>query len=140
MSDYKLRISAKGLFFNQKGEVLLVKGKDTSLGEFWAAPGGGVEEGEGIAEAAEREVIEETGYTGKADHLIYMQDFDCGTRGRQLELFFSGMVDESVPVRAEEADHEARFFSREELEQVTFRPTALNPFEPGGAIQFGTRK
>ncbi len=42
MSDAKYRISAKGFFFNNKNELLLVKGKTLYNGqEFWCAPGGG---------------------------------------------------------------------------------------------------
>jgi 8-oxo-dGTP pyrophosphatase MutT (NUDIX family) len=66
MSLYKMRISAKAICFNNKGEVLLVKGKTLYEGkEFWCVPGGGVEEGESLFTAAEREVLEETGYSVK---------------------------------------------------------------------------
>lgn len=45
------------------GAVLLVKRKRPPLEGYWALPGGHVEGGERVAEAAAREVLEETGVT-----------------------------------------------------------------------------
>ena len=46
------------------GRVLLVR--ENGL---WAIPGGRVEEGEGVMEAAEREIREETGYSVAIENL-----------------------------------------------------------------------
>ena len=45
------------------GAVLLVKRRRPPLEGYWALPGGHVESGEKVAEAAAREVLEETGVT-----------------------------------------------------------------------------
>jgi 8-oxo-dGTP pyrophosphatase MutT (NUDIX family) len=59
------RLSARFLILNEAGHVLLfrfVHGKGPLAGQdFWATPGGGVEEGETLEQAALRELMEETG-------------------------------------------------------------------------------
>ena len=52
-------------------EVLLVqRGKPPAKG-MWAIPGGSVELGETLKEAAEREIIEETGFRIKAGEPVF---------------------------------------------------------------------
>lgn len=54
---------AAGVLFVSGGKVLLMqRGAGGDFGGTWAFPGGGIEEGETPAEAAIREVFEETGY------------------------------------------------------------------------------
>lgn len=50
-------LSAAAIVLNEKGEILLIKGPERG----WEMPGGQVEEGESLKEAAVREVREETG-------------------------------------------------------------------------------
>ena len=59
------RLSARFLILNEAGQVLLFRfvhkrGPLAGL-DFWATPGGGVEEGETLEQAAIRELFEETG-------------------------------------------------------------------------------
>ncbi|MCF8478832.1 MAG: NUDIX hydrolase [Rhodospirillum sp.] len=52
------------------GEVLLARRKNPPQAGAWGFPGGGVHWGEGLAEAAERELMEETGVHARAVHLL----------------------------------------------------------------------
>ena len=56
-----------GVVIVEDGTVLLVKREDL---EVWALPGGGVDEGESLAETAVREAYEETGLEVEITHLI----------------------------------------------------------------------
>lgn len=59
--------------------VLLVQHHDRSSGErYWVFPGGGVEPGERIAAAGEREVEEETGLRVVVESLVYVREVVAG--------------------------------------------------------------
>lgn len=66
---------AVGAVVMKAGSVLLVKrGKAPSDGK-WAIPGGSVELGETLQQAAEREILEETGLRVRAGRPVYTFDF-----------------------------------------------------------------
>lgn len=136
MSDLRLRISVKGLFFNDNNEVLLVEVKSKPDGEYFCAPGGGLKEGETLQQAVERELIEETGYIGKADDIVFVQDlkFPFGDLNRQLEIFFSGKI--TGKSQGVEADHKFKFVSKEEFRQKKFLPSELDPFDLKNSVPF----
>lgn len=55
--------------------------------DFWCLPGGGVDIGEPLIPALERELIEETGIKPQVDKLLYVQQFQHKD-WEFLELFF----------------------------------------------------
>jgi len=60
------RPTARVLLFDPQGRILLMKGRmpnDPPTTSAWHTPGGGLEPGETLVEAALREVAEETGFT-----------------------------------------------------------------------------
>lgn len=64
----KLRAGCSAAIFDEKREkVLLTQRADNGR---WCLPGGGMESGESVAEACEREVWEETGLKVRVIHLI----------------------------------------------------------------------
>jgi ADP-ribose pyrophosphatase YjhB (NUDIX family) len=68
------RISA-GALVQHEGRLLLVRHRKEGSYDFWVAPGGGVQGTESLAEAAEREVREETGLKVVAERLVYVEEF-----------------------------------------------------------------
>ncbi len=59
--------AANGIVFNEAGEVLLQKRADNG---WWALPGGWVDPGESVEQAAVREVWEETGLRVSVERLV----------------------------------------------------------------------
>jgi ADP-ribose pyrophosphatase len=57
-----------------QNRVLLVKRKHEPAKDFWAIPGGKVKFGETLQQAAEREILEETGVRIKAGKAVYAFD------------------------------------------------------------------
>ena len=88
------------------GRVLLQHGFDpgrSEAGTWWITPGGGVNEGESVEDAAVREVLEETGLHLSPEQLgpvmatrVAYFDFD-GRRFRQSESFFAVHVETFTP-------------------------------------------
>src|SRR5258707_11561585 len=79
----------------RNGAVLLVKRKRPPLEGYWALPGGHVEGGERVAEAAAREVLEETGITVDglrqiALNEIVTRDSDGGLASHHVLVVFRG--------------------------------------------------
>lgn len=65
------QVAVGAVVFNQN-RVLLVKRKNMPAAGQWAIPGGKVRKGETLAQAAEREIMEETGIIIKAGKPVYV--------------------------------------------------------------------
>lgn len=66
--DARLRLGCSATIFdNTRQKILLTKRSDNGR---WCLPGGGTEAGESVAEACERETLEETGLIVKATKLL----------------------------------------------------------------------
>jgi len=61
MTDKTVRVGVATIAFNDKGQYLMGRRKNTHGAGTWAVPGGTVEFGETIEECARREMREETG-------------------------------------------------------------------------------
>tara|TARA_Y100000294_G_C8571223_1_gene342878 strand:+ start:594 stop:1034 length:441 start_codon:yes stop_codon:yes gene_type:complete len=81
---------AVGAFVFYKNRVLLVKrGAPPAIGK-WAIPGGSVELGETLQEAAEREILEETGITIHARMPVFT--FDVVDRDEMGQIRFHYVI------------------------------------------------
>jgi 8-oxo-dGTP pyrophosphatase MutT (NUDIX family) len=63
----KLRLGCSAAVFDEQGRILLTRRADNGQ---WCLPGGAVESGESVAEACEREVLEETGLNVRVRRLV----------------------------------------------------------------------
>lgn len=103
-------------------EVLLVRRANEPFAGYWALPGGFVDRDEDLAEAAHRELREETGLTG-----IPLQQFQAfgapgrDPRGHIVSIAFRGCVpDGAGPPRAGSDARVARWFSARALPRLAF--------------------
>jgi 8-oxo-dGTP diphosphatase len=87
--------------------VLLIRRKNDPFAGMWAFPGGFVDEGEKIADAARRELQEETGSNvGEIEQLYAAGDPGRDPRGWTVTVAFLARVgvDQLKPVAADDAD------------------------------------
>ena len=76
----------------EEGVVLIRRGSDPFEGQ-WALPGGFVEEGETVEEAARREAAEETGLAVELAHLVGVySEPDRDPRGHNISVAFLARV------------------------------------------------
>ncbi len=94
---HHVRVAVRVVLLSPTSSVLLFEGRDLSdasdARRFWFTVGGGVDEGESLAGAAEREVLEETGQSGLTlVGPIHRREFDFLDHGEprhQVEHFFA---------------------------------------------------
>lgn len=94
------RVSARVVVIDPDSRLLLIRHQIEDR-EFHVLPGGRVEAGETAAEAAEREVLEETGLRVNVGDLLWVREFlperhignpHHRTRMQQLQLYFRARV------------------------------------------------
>ncbi len=107
---------------DEEGKILMVRqnheGKD-----IWMVPGGAIEEGENAAEAAVREVAEETGLIIRIKRLLWHVEEVSEARGQRFVNFFlaertGGSLELGADPEFDLEDQvlrEARFLSKKEI-------------------------
>jgi 8-oxo-dGTP diphosphatase len=113
---------AVGAIVFKDNRVLLVRRGKPPAEDLWAIPGGRVEIGETLQEAAEREIMEETGVTIRALVPVYTFDvIDLDTRGRiQFHYVIVDLTAEYIggEPRAGDDAAAARWVSSDELSML----------------------
>ena len=121
---------AVGAVVFKNSKILLVRRGRAPSRDLWAIPGGRVKIGETLKEAAEREILEETGITIRAHEPVYTFDYiDRDESGRSR--FHYVIVDLKADYvrgkpRAGDDAAEARWISSEELTTVNVSPKTLH--------------
>jgi ADP-ribose pyrophosphatase YjhB (NUDIX family) len=108
---------------NDAGEILMIRRSDN---DNWAVPGGAIDLGESLPEAAIRETLEETGvrceitgiigtYTDPRHVILYTSN---GEARQEFSIVLTGRAVEGEPTTSDEA-REVRWVPREEVEALT---------------------
>lgn len=104
MEETITREGARIILLDELGRVLLIQGIDPGAPEldpWWFTPGGGVDPGESQAEAAIRELREETGFvvTGELGPVVHERTAAFTFMGQamvQHEVFYRAVLGQSV--------------------------------------------
>ena len=106
-------------------DILLVKHEKGGR-EYWLLPGGGLELGETMAQAAERELREECGVTIRCGRVLFIAETLEPNHGRHIvNVVFLGELLAGEPHLATKGDARlvgVAWVNREELERRTFFP------------------
>ena len=132
MTDYpRPSVTADCIVFDADRVLLIKRGKEPYAGR-WALPGGFLNPGETIEEAAARELLEETGLTepgaapvGSIRRLQFVGVFskpDRDPRGWVVAVAFTCDLQDSEDIRVKAGDDaaEAQWFSVLELPDLAF--------------------
>ncbi len=111
----------------REGRILLAKRASSPGKGFWAIPGGLVELGETVREAAERELLEETGISVRAKEAFTIFDFidrdpEGGIRYHYIIIDFMADYLGGEPHAADDVS-DARWVSPEEAAALNLSPT-----------------
>jgi 8-oxo-dGTP diphosphatase len=135
------------VIIEKNGEILLAKHKKKN-NEYWVIPGGTLEEGETLEEAAIREIQEESGYTVKIHNLVFVSEVIKPSGSKHIiDFFFRGSIISGVLKKG--PDHflsDIRFLPINNIDKITFYPHIKNELKKalannftGGGIYLGNR-
>ena len=94
------------------GKVLLIKRRDFQV---WALPGGGIDAGESVAQAAVRETREETGLEVELQHLVGVYSRPTWCQGGDHDLLFSARPIGGEPIKEGDETLDVGFFAPDAL-------------------------
>jgi len=117
----KIRLGCSAAIFDSQGRALLTKRQDNGQ---WCLPSGGMESGESVAEACEREVFEETGlsvrvkrFVGVYSHPDQLVIYPDGNKVQIVALHFEAeVVGGKLGLSDETSDF--GYFTLEEIESL----------------------
>jgi len=106
--------------------LLLIQRARPPFAGDWALPGGFVEEGEPVVDAASRELAEETGLEAGSLRLLGVYDTPGrDPRGWTVSIVYLATVQSEVAVRGADDACDARWFHSDALPQLAFDHAAI---------------
>lgn len=120
------RAAASAAIFRNDTVLLVERGKGAARGT-WSLPGGHIEPGERAAEAARREVLEETGIEATISGLVDVRDViyhgsDGGLSVHYLLAVYYGFAGDAATPVAQSDAAAARFVAFADLGGLTLTP------------------
>ena len=122
------QVGVGAIVFHQERVLLVKRGRPPNAGQ-WAIPGGRVRFGESLQQAAEREILEETGITIRAREPVYAFDVIQQDENNQCQLHYV-VVDLAAdylsgePLAGDDAS-DAAWVSADELGSLPVNPLTL---------------
>jgi 8-oxo-dGTP pyrophosphatase MutT (NUDIX family) len=119
----QIRLGCSAAIFDEQGRILLTRRTDNGQ---WCLPGGRMESGESVAEACEREVVEETGLTVRVTRLVGIYShsdqlviYPDGNKAHIVALHFEAeVIRGELGLSDETTDY--GYFTLQELEGLDF--------------------
>jgi 8-oxo-dGTP diphosphatase len=138
MSDVLPRIGSALLVRDNANRVLLGRrNKDPQRG-YWVIPGGKIHAFEGIAEAAAREISEETGLKVHVGDQLGAYEIINPPNEHRIVIYSWGTVTEGEPKASDDLS-DIRFFSVEELGTVQMTALVRRVLEDAGLLSSSER-
>jgi 8-oxo-dGTP diphosphatase len=126
-------LAASTVISNQRGAFLLIRRKNEPGAGQWSVPGGTVEPGETLREAAAREALEETGLHVRVGRELWNLTVPTGT-GDFYEIHdFWATVESGTLVAGDDAV-DVGWFTHEQMSGMTLTDDLLSYFERAGLI------
>lgn len=126
----------------KEDKILLMKYKN---GQYYNFPGGGVNEGETLAECAKREVLEESGITVVVNNMLFTLEVETKRYGLSgdphISVFFSCTVDENkpttIPIEPDSSPDDPSIFSVAEWVPINkLKDINFLPYIPENIIEY----
>ena len=118
-----IRVGCSAAIFDEHGRIFLTRRTDNGQ---WCLPGGGMESGESVAEACEREVREETGLqvrikrlVGVYSHSDQLVVYPDGNKAHIVALHFEAEIISGRPRLSNETT-DFGYFTLEEIQGLDF--------------------
>lgn len=121
----KVRVRVCGILVRNEKVLLLKHYSIGSRGYLWSPPGGGVEFGQRLQEALQREFLEETNLSIEVGEYLFTNEH-IDNQHHAIELFFvvkhrSGRLKLGIDPELDSSNQiltEAKFLSKQEIEQI----------------------
>ena len=119
----KLRLGCSAAIFDEHGRIFLTRRTDNGQ---WCLPGGGMDAGESVAEACEREVWEETGLRVRVKRLVGVYShsdqlvvYPDGNKAHIVALHFEAEVIGGKPGLSNETT-DFGYFTEDQIQGLEF--------------------